>query len=164
MPRIKKQEEQQLCAYFTPSGFVIEEDLLEPQDPLKTWMEQFKADKYRALFHLGFLERAKWFSPSLEYLHHVTELLIIKISQQADLEISRERVQVELRNDEVERLKDEIPFAIGMEYIDTDWIRRLSEELLTVFQTEIRDYDGTVNRYFADYNSNINVAGRVFFT
>lgn len=163
MPRIKKQEEQQLCAYFTSSGFVIEEDLLELQDPLKTWMMQFKADKYRALFHLGFLERAKWFSPSLEYLHHITELLIRKISQQADLEISRDYVQVELRNDEVERLKDEIPFAIGMEYIDADWIRRLWEGLLSVFRTEIRDYDGTVNRYFTDYNSNINVAGRVFF-
>lgn len=163
MVQIKKQEEQQICAYFTSSGFVIEEDLLELQDPLKTWMMQFKADKYSALYHLGFQQRAKWFSPSLEYLHHVAELLIRKISQQADLEISRDAVQVDLRNDEVETLKEEIPFAIGMEYIDADWIGRLWEALLTVFRTEIKDYDGTVNRYFAEYNSNINVAGRVFF-
>ncbi|MDT3699216.1 MAG: hypothetical protein RO469_07270 [Thermincola sp.] len=66
MPRIKKQEEQQICAYFTSSDFVIEEDLSELQDPLKTWMMQFKADKFSALFHLGYLERAKWFLPSLE--------------------------------------------------------------------------------------------------
>ena len=163
MPRIKKQEEQQLSAYFTSSGFVIEEVLRELEDPFKTWMMQFKADKYRALFHLGFLERAEWFSPSLEYLHHIAELLIRKISQQADLEISRDSVHVDLQNDEIERLKDEVPFAIGMEYIDADWVRRLWEVLLTVFRTEIRDYDGTVNRYFAEYNSNINVAGRVFF-
>ncbi|MDD2497723.1 MAG: DEAD/DEAH box helicase [Desulfitobacteriaceae bacterium] len=163
MPRIKKQEEQQLSAYFTSSGFVIEEVLRELEDPFKTWMMQFKADKYRALFHLGFLERAEWFSPSLEYLHHIAELLIRKISQQADLEISRDAVHVDLQNDEIERLKDEVPFAIGMEYIDADWVRRLWEVLLTVFRTEIRDYDGTVNRYFAEYNSNINVAGRVFF-
>jgi len=160
---MKKQEEQLLGVYFTPSGFVVEEDVLELHDPLQTWIMQFKADKYSALFHLGFLERAKWFSPSLEYLHHITEVLIRKISQQADLEISRDAVQVDLQNDEVERLKDEIPFAIGMEYIDSDWIRRLWDSLLTVFRTEIRDYDGTVNRYFAEYNSSINVAGRVFF-
>lgn len=116
MPRIKKQEEQQLCAYFTATGFVMEEDLLELQDPLKTWLMEFKADKYAALFHLGFLERAKWFSPSLEYLHHIAELLIGKITQQADLEISRDAVQVDLRNDEVERLKVEIPFVIGINW------------------------------------------------
>ncbi|MFZ7103760.1 MAG: DEAD/DEAH box helicase [Peptococcaceae bacterium] len=162
MPRIKKQEEQQLCAYFTSSDFIIEEDQELP-DPLKTWMKRFEKDKYSALFHFGFLERAKWFSPSLEYLHHIAELLIRRISQQADLEICRDAVQVELRNDEVEKLKDEIPFAIGMEYVDTDWIRRLWEALLAVFRTEIKDYDGTVKRYFAEYNSNINVVGRVFF-
>lgn len=163
MPRVKKQEEQQLCAYFTFSGFVIEEELLELQDPLKTWIMRFKADKHNALFHLGFLERAEWFSPSLEYLHHIAELLIRKISQQADIEISRDAVQVDLGNDEAERLKDEVPFVVGMEYIDADWIQRLWEALLTVFRTEIRDYDGTVKRYFAEYNSNINVVGRVFF-
>jgi superfamily II DNA or RNA helicase len=163
MPQRKKQEEQQLCVYFTSSGFVIEEDLLELQYSLKVWMMQFKADKYSALFHLGFLGRDKWFSPSLEYLHHIAELLIKRISQQADLEISRDAVQVELLNDEIERLKAEVPFVIGMEHIDADWIKRLWGSLLTVFRTEIRDYDGTVTRYFAEYNSNINVAGRVFF-
>ncbi|WP_089610559.1 DEAD/DEAH box helicase [Dehalobacterium formicoaceticum] len=171
MPRIIKKDDRKLNAYFTSSGFVIEEELLElelepepePEDPIKSWMKQFKEDKYSALFHLGFQKRGKWFSPALEYLHHIVELLIRKISQQADLEISRDAVQADLQNDEVERLKEEIPFAIGMEYIDADWIRKLWESLFTVFRTEIRDYDGTVNRYFAEYNSNINVAGRVFF-
>jgi len=163
MPQIKKREQQQLYAYFTSSGFVIDEDLLELQDSVKTWMMQFKEDKYSALFHLGFRERAKWFSPSLEYLHGIAELLIRRISQQADLEISRDAVWVDLQNDEVERLKGETPFVIGMEYVDEDWIRGLWEALLNVFRTEIRDYDGTVKRYYAEFSSNINVVGRVFF-
>jgi len=50
-----------------------------------------------------------------------------------------------------------------MEYVDDEWIRVLWEALLDVFKLEIKDYDGTVARYFVDYNANINVVGRVFF-
>ncbi len=163
MPQTKKQKELQLHAYFTPSGFVIEGELPEFPDPAKSWVRQFKENKYKALFHLGFLEKAKWFSPSLGYLHHLAEMLINKISRQADLEISRETVQVDLQGEEFDRLKEEVPFALGMEYVDAGWIKKLWAELLLVFQGEIRDFEGTVNRYFAEYNSRINVVGRVFF-
>lgn len=163
MTRIKKHETQQLEVYFTPGGFVIG-DLPSPlQDSLKHWVVQFEADKYRALFHLGFLEKASWFSPSIEYFYHVAELLIKKISQQAELELNRETVQVELGEEELEQLKEKLPFVLGMEYVDNDWIQRLWEKLLAVFRLEIKEYDGTVARYFSEHNANINVVGRVFF-
>ena len=163
MTRIKAQEVQQLHAYFTAVDFVVEDVLLQRQDPFEEWVVSFEADKYSALFHLGFLEKTKWFSPSIEYLHHIAELLIKKISQQAELEFNRDTVQVDLSADELVRLKEELPFVVGMEYVDDDWIQRLWEALLTVFRTEIKDYDGTVARYFAEHNANINVVGRVFF-
>lgn len=163
MTRIKKHETQQLEVYFTPGGFVIG-DLPSPlPDSLKHWVVQFEADKYRALFHLGFLEKASWFSPSIEYLYHVAELLIKKISQQAELELNRETVQVELGEEELDQLKEKLPFVLGMEYVDNDWIQRLWEKLLAVFRLEIKEYDGTVARYFSEHNANINVVGRVFF-
>jgi len=162
MARIKTKKKQVLNAYFLPEGFLIE-DVTEPDGPLKAWAVQFASDKYSALFHLGFLEKAKWFSPSVEYLHHIAEMLIKKLSQQADLEFNREAVQVGLEEDELYQLKEGPPFVIGMEYVDYDWIRKLWEELLAVFRTEIKNYEGTVARYFAEYNANINVVGRVFF-
>lgn len=163
MTRIKKQEAEQLCAYFTPEGFVVEDAPEELQAHLATWVVQFETDKYSALFHLGFLERAKWFSPSLEYLYHIAELLIKKISQQLELELNRETIEVDLHEAELEQLREELPFVIGMEYVDNDWLRRLWEALLAVFKKEIKGYDGTVARYFAEHNSHINVAGKVFF-
>ena len=126
-------------------------------------MSQFEADIYSALFHLGFLDKARLFSPPLEYIYHISELLIKKISQQADLEFSREAVHVELSKDELGQIKEGLPFAIGMEYVDDDWILRLWDKLFAVFRLEIKHYDGTVARYFAEYNANINVVGRVFF-
>ena len=163
MAPTKTLEAQQLCAYFTVKDFVIESPESKPENPFSEWVTQFEADKYSALFHLGFLQKAGWFSPSLEYIHHIAELLIKKISQQADLEFSREAVQVELSKDELGQIKEELPFAIGMEYVDDDWILRLWDKLFAVFRSEIKHYDGTVARYFAEYNANINVVGRVFF-
>ena len=177
MPRIKSKEEPLLSACFTPEGFVIEDMPVQVRDPLAAsgdpsvtpedspaaWVPQFKKDKYGALFHLGFLEKQKWFSPSAEYLYRIAERLIKKISRQSDLELSRELVQVDLEDDERDRLKEEIPFAVGMEYIDGGWIQRQWEALLAVFRMEIADYDGTIARYFAERNSNINIVGRIFF-
>ena len=49
---------------------------------------QFEENKYKAMFHLGFLEKASWFSPALEYLYHIADLLIKKLSRQSDIEFS----------------------------------------------------------------------------
>ena len=162
----RKTQENQLSAYFTLGSFVVETGYIQPEEmeePLKTWFHKFQADKYAALYHLGFLEREKWFSPALEYLHYIAEMLIQRIGQQADLELNRDTIQVDIHEDEIHQLIEGMPFVIGMEYVDDAWIKRLWESLFTVFRKEIKDYDGTVARYFAEYNSNINVVGRVFF-
>ncbi|MBS4024366.1 MAG: DEAD/DEAH box helicase [Clostridia bacterium] len=158
-----RQEIEKLNSYFLPKGFVIDDMQNQQMDTLKTWIAAFEADKYSALFHLGFLKKEKWFSPSIEYLHHIAEILIKKLSQQSEIEFYRDAIQVDLLEDELYRLKDELPFVIGMEYVDDDWIRTVWEALLAVFKLEIKNYDGTVARYFTEHNANINVVGRVFF-
>jgi SNF2 family DNA or RNA helicase len=162
----RKTQENQLSAYFTQDSFVVESGYLqleEMEEPLKTWFQRFYEDKYTALYHLGFLEREKWFSPALEYLHYISELLIGKIGQQSDLELNRDAIQVDIYEEETQRLIEGMPFVIGMEYVDDAWIKRLWEALFDVFRKEIKAYDGTVARYLEEYNSNINVVGRVFF-
>ncbi|NTW73145.1 MAG: ATP-dependent helicase, partial [Eubacteriaceae bacterium] len=163
MSRPKKQEIQELNAYFLPETFVIDEVENQSVGSLKTWIEAFEEDKYRALFHLGFLKKENWFSPSIEYLHHMAEMLIKKLSQEPEIEINRDTVKVDLLEGELYHLKEELPFVIGMEYVDDVWLRTLWERLLAVFRLEIKNYEGTVAGYFAGYNSDINVAGRVFF-
>ncbi|GAU75569.1 DEAD/DEAH box helicase [Fusibacter sp. 3D3] len=163
MTRLKAQEMHLLKAYFLPEAFVMDEIENQSDENIKKWTDAFENDKYSALFHLGFLEKESWFSPSIEYLYHITALLIKKLSQQSEIEFNRDLVQVELMADELEKLKEEIPFVIGMEYVDEHWIKGLWEHLLDVFKVEIKTYEGTVARYFAEHNANINVAGRIFF-
>ncbi len=163
MMRQKQPEAQELHAYYTPVSFVIDDSENQPDDTHKPWTQAFETDKFSALFHLGFSEKEDWFSPSIEYLHHIAEMLIRKLSQQSDIEFTRDTVKVELLEDELNQIKDELPFVIGMEYVDAVWIHKIWDALLDVYRREIKEYDGTVARYFAEYNANINVVGRVFF-
>ncbi|MBF4694657.1 DEAD/DEAH box helicase [Fusibacter ferrireducens] len=163
MTRLKASKIHLLNAYFLSEAFVMDEIENQSDENIKKWTEAFDADKYGALFHLGFLEKESWFSPSIEYLYHIATLLIKKLSQQSAIEFNRETVQVELGADELQKLKEEIPFVIGMEYVDDQWIQGLWASLLDVFKTEIKVYEGTVARYFAEHNAHINIVGRVFF-
>ncbi|MFA5536283.1 MAG: DEAD/DEAH box helicase [Bacillota bacterium] len=159
---VKIKEEQQLQLRFTPEGFIIEEGgkLSEAVGP---WLDKFKKDKYKTLFELSFLPQEKWFSPPLGYLHYIGESLLKKVSQQPDLELNRDTIGVDLSDEEIERFKEEAPFAIGSEYVDENWLRNLWGALFAVFQKEIKAFDGTVKRFFAEHNSNLNIVGRVFF-
>ena len=133
MAQVKTKEIQELNAYFLPEGFVIDEIYDLSADVLKTWKTAFDNDRYAALFHLGFLNKEKWFAPSIEYLHNIAEILIKKLSQLPEIELIRDMVEVELTEDELYQLKEEMPFVIGMEYVDNDWLINIWESLLDVF-------------------------------
>ena len=163
MARPRIPQTQVLNACFLPKGFVVDDLAVEPEGELKKWTTAFEDDKYHALFMLGFNNKQSWFSLSLEYLHHLAQLLLKKLSQQSEIEFNRDAVQVDLTDDELYALKEQLPFVLGMEYVDNDWIRAVWEAMLAVFRREIKKYDGTVARYFTDHHANINVAGRVFF-
>jgi len=130
---------------------------------MKKWKKQFDDNKYIALFRLGFITKKEWFSPELEYLYHIADKVLQKLSRQSDIELTRETVQVELSEEECIDFIDKVTFAMGMEYIISSWIHSIWDKLIEVFSTEILGYHGSVSIYFTEHNSNINVVGRVFF-
>lgn len=170
----KTQKTGPFCAYFTEQNFTVESlgfhasensgfQAAENLEFNTAESMKFQADKFAALYHLGFTQPADWFNPELVFLHHIAALLIRKLSRQSDLELSRETVQVDLTKEELDQIKREVPFAVGMEYIVDDWIVRLWNALFRVFQAEIRNYDGTVSGYLVEHNANLTAVGRVFF-
>lgn len=172
MAQKKKVKSKLLNAYFIKNDFVIEETPeemdqlgLEGQEELKEWVLRFNKNKYEALYHLGFSGKADWFSPALEYLYRISLSVIREISRQPDIEYSREITweTLSIRTDEVYELIEGVPFVIGREHIGATWVSCVWNRLLLVFCNEIKEYDGTVARYFEEKNSDINVSGRVFF-
>lgn len=173
MSRTIKEKSRELNAIFTKDSFVIEIIIEDEQeldqtmnqagDNQMSWKQRFDKNKYEALFNLAFLAKASFFSPSVDFIYHIADKLIRKLSKQPDIELVRESVELTLTEDELFILKERLPFSIGMEYVDSDWIMRIWDRLLDVFREEIQRYQGTVALYFEEHNSNINVAGRVFF-
>ena len=158
-----KTELKKLNFYFTPETFVLDEPETIPDAEYSEWVEAFKKDRDRGLYQLSFRNKEVWFSPALEYLHSIAELVITKLSQQGDIEFSRDSAEVELTAEELTLLTEEVPFVLGMEHVTSAWIQKLADRLQEVFRDEIRSYEGTVARYFVDHHSDIQVVGRVFF-
>lgn len=162
-----REERMELAAFFTPEGFTT--DLL-PASGKRTdqaeqtkWHGRFRENKYQALYHLGFLEKQSWMTPSILYLHHIADLLICRLSSQPDIELMRESAEAVLDAEDLSALKEEIPFVNGSEAVDDQWLIHIWTKLLSCYQKEMNEYDGTAAAYFAERNSRISVAGRVFF-
>ncbi len=169
MIKTKKSQREQLSGYFTPENFIMEaidggdSTITGKENPALLWSKRFEEDKFIALYHLSFLPREKWFSPSVEYLYRISDLLITKLSRHTGLELEREGIVVELSDDELHEILEQVPFVVGMEYVDRFWVESIWENLLSVFKREIHDYRGQVATYFTEKNSSIQVSGRVFF-
>ncbi|OQX93612.1 MAG: ATP-dependent helicase [Tenericutes bacterium 4572_104] len=175
----------ELKAYFVVEDFIIDE-LIEGQTKAQTkgqtkaqtkdqakaeqdensafgWFIKFQENKYKALFYLGFLTKQKWFSPSIYYLYQISDLLIRRLSRQSDIEFERSNIRVELLEDEISQLIAEVPFVIGMEVVDKQWIEQIWFTLLDIFTNDIAEYEDSVAMYFTEHNAHVHVAGRVFF-
>lgn len=168
MPVSKKTAEGvRLEIFFRPSGFAA--DLVggnsknADEKEQKKWYQRLKDEPEEAFFHLGFLIRQEWMTPSLGYLMQVSQLFIRRLSAQPDIELMREEANVLISKEDAELLLEASPFANGSEFITETWLTEQWNRLLKQFQREISVYQGTVSALFAEYSSNISVAGRVFF-
>lgn len=158
-----KTPEQILNFYYTADSFLVDELPLGADDPLKLWADRFRTDRLSALYDLALTGDQPWFSPSLRFLTNLAETLFRTIGQQGDLELSRETVEVPLSAEAQEEILSELPFALGMEYVNKEWLVSLWNDLLKVFRERIQAWDGTVARYFLDHQADVGVVGRVFF-
>lgn len=163
-----------LEVFFKPSGFLV--DLIEPPDrrgrkkagtdgdkEQALWYVRLASDPWKELYHLGFTADTSWMRPSAAYLHRIAEHLIRRISSCPELELMRDDLEVPLTDSEMETLLEVMPFANGAEFINRKWLLDAWDHLFSCYQEEIREYDGTVSAYFAEYQSGISVAGRVYF-
>jgi non-specific serine/threonine protein kinase len=145
-----------LDAYFTQTSFIIEK--CQGLDDLYNNFH----NKYEGLFHLAFKGK-EHLSPALIFMYDLSSLFLKRLSQQADLEISREKVQVPLRDEDIEVLLKELPLVLGAEYINDGWLQLQWEALNKVFSSLISHYEGSVESYLKKLDENIHVADRIYF-
>ncbi|MCL2860484.1 MAG: DEAD/DEAH box helicase [Oscillospiraceae bacterium] len=135
-------------AIYTKDGFYIEND------------DKLKQNTYQKLYEYAFLDN-KNLDISIEYLVEIVKQLIIDITKNSDIEIVR--IIKNTNEETLETLKKQVPFTIGAEFVNLDWIKTIYLKFAEIYNKEISEFKGTVEDYFYTKNNNLNVAGRVYF-
>lgn len=124
---------------------------------------RYSENAHEALLFLGFSERTVVTSESLRYLRFIASTFVKKLAMNPDLEVLRENVVIEINENEVEHLLQKVPYLKGAEYLTHFWVDKAWETLNQAFGKMIKSYKGSVEAFFASYNPNVQMVGRVFF-
>ena len=161
---------QELIALVQPEGN-FEFDWQGSEEPIAESQRLFQQDIYKrfqdnaakTLLFLGFSDQVTPLSESLNYLRDISAAFVKDLAKNPDIELQREKSVVQIETDTMGRFLLSAPYLNGVEYLNQDWIIAVWEKLNQAFSWEIKDYQGNVADFIASYNSNIQLAGRVFF-
>jgi hypothetical protein len=154
------QEKPALQFIITENSFIIDETGFDSESKPAA---SFIANRYDALFQLGFSERTETCSPSFEFLYLLSSLFIAALTDRPDLEMIRSSVAVLPDDGTYERLLAARPFCPGSEYITRTWVKTQFEQLSVVFSKEITAFSGTAAEYLSEKNKQLRIPERIFF-
>ena len=154
---------QPLSFRFTEDGFFpdVRREQVSPADGRV--LAEFEQDRFLALYHLGLRQRQKDWDASAQFLYLLSDAFFKRLTDLPDLELLRENAIPTLEQEDLARLIQAVPFAIGAEYVTEDWIRGAFLRLGKVFSREIQAYDGSVSMYLAEQTQHLRVPERIFF-
>lgn len=147
-----KQKDTAIQYIFTKDGFYPEymEQQADEKEPLEL------------LYDMSRVENPAKLSISGYYLYLIAEAFFKELTALPELELARQKVNIHPSEETVESLLEATPYAIGTEFVDTEWILKLFAGLEKIFQREISRYTGTVAMYLAERNQNLHVPERIF--
>ena len=160
----KHRGKQKLLHFrFTQTGFMSDNRDGEYAADIIPWKERFEADKWDAAYAIGFEEKPKWLDAAGLFLYQVAEGFQQMLAHQPDLEVAREHIKVPLDENVMARLLNSVPFTLGAEYVNSQWLKETFGQLQSVYVREIASYEGTVALYLADKSQHLKVPERIFF-
>ena len=115
----KNEKKQELLHFrFTKTGFVTDDQGEAFVDDIFLWKQRFDADKWQALYSIGFEEKPKWLDAAGGFLYYVADAFQQLLTHQPDLELAREHVEITWDENQAERLLNAVPFTLGAEYVN----------------------------------------------
>lgn len=148
---------------FTRTGWLLdcsEDQLTEDGAAL---LRAFIEDGDGALYALGLRTLPDGGDAGFRFLHAVSEAFFRALTRQSDIEAARENVALSDIGDEIEALRQAVPFVLGAEWVDAGWLEARFQALLSVFAREIGGFEGTVELYFTEKSQSLRAPERVFF-
>lgn len=123
--------------------------------------KELKANPYKSLFYFGFVNKKSEMSLSTLFIHSIAVKFIHQITKDPDIEITRSpgAIPTEL----LMEILHSVPYVIGIEYINTTWIKKIWNKLSEAFEIELADYSGSIADFIKQQDAGLGIAGRVFF-
>lgn len=156
-------KQAQLHFRFTEKDFLLDEPEGVISETLQPWKEKFEADKWKAVYEVGFEAKPDWVDVAGSFLYLLADMFQKQLTRQPDLELSREKTEVLLDGDTVERLLNSVPFTLGSECVTENWLKNAFQKLQNVFAEEISNYEGKVSLYLAEKSQHLRAPERIFF-
>ncbi|MCD7893070.1 MAG: DEAD/DEAH box helicase [Erysipelotrichaceae bacterium] len=148
---------------ITEKDFIVDTTYHSDNNKVLKLQKEFLEDKYQALYYFGFRDNLSKLSVSAHYLYMISDSFIKELTNQPQLEIARENIDLEIHEDTYDYLLDSIPFIVGNEYINREWLDHIFIKLAEIFASEIKDYSGSVQFYLTEKSQDLTVAHRIYF-
>ena len=150
-------EKSELGFIFTTNDFILDQKIQDES------LECYLANKYEYLYQLAFIKEENIKEKSAKYLYNISLTFKEKILNSPEIEFLRENIELTYSDDEIRKLLDYVPFVVGYELINEEWIIHLLNELKNVFSSEIKEYKGTVNSYLFDKDKTVKIPEKIYF-
>lgn len=158
-----KGKRETLRFLFTADSFCMDDREEVTCEKAIHWKERFEEDRFHAVYQLGFVERPDMFDAAGGFLYQLSEQFFRLLTNQPDIELTREEACVEPDEEALGILLNSVPFTLGSEYVTEQWIRKLFDRLGMIFAQEISRYEGTVALYLTEKSQRLRVPERIFF-
>ncbi|MBR1742528.1 MAG: DEAD/DEAH box helicase, partial [Lachnospiraceae bacterium] len=149
--------------FFSEHGFYAE-PVNEPETEGNTLIEPpDEKERYRMLYQSAFKQKPKGVDATGQFLLQLASGFIEDLTREPDLELLRENITLDLTDEKKGNFLSQIPFALGSEFVDGEWLENIYKNLCSVFSEDIKGYDGTVAFYLAEKSQTLSVPERIFF-
>ena len=153
----------ELSFIFTEKGFRVDEgDEIELSPAMKTWKERFEADRWQALYDLGFQEKGEG-SPSFSFLYRLASSFDHVLLTSPLFPFLKGKLEVSLPEEEKKALLSALPYGLGMEWVDGDWLSLAEKKLNEAFHRDFHHFDGTVEAYISSKKKGASLPDRIYF-
>ena len=112
---------------FTAEDFYVDKPSSEMTAVQSKWYGLFTADKFKALYELGFDAELKTVekTPSFNFLYFLAERFIEFLTGIPEIELTRGKLEASMPEDIKNSLLNSVPFALGSEFINEEWLANI---------------------------------------
>lgn len=154
---------EKLQFIFTKDSFIVDNPNSDVADSCEILRSRFVENRYEALFQLAFDDAFENESPSLVFLRILSQKFSEAIIDIPEIEILRDKANIQLAEDSRNALLREVPFGPGTENISEEWIESVVRNLNEIFSKELRAYKGSVQMFLTEKSQRLRVPERIFF-